>query len=84
MRAISIIAVASVLTGCASRSGDIAEAYVSPLQYQGLSCAQIKEEAARSLCARRGRVGRPRSERDERHDSHNRRCDPVLAGRLPD
>jgi hypothetical protein len=46
MRAISIIAVASVLTGCASRSGDIAEAYVSPLQYQGLSCAQIKEEAA--------------------------------------
>jgi hypothetical protein len=32
---------------CASRSGDIAEAYVSPLQYQGLSCAQIKEEAAR-------------------------------------
>jgi hypothetical protein len=34
------------LTGCASRSGDIAEAYVSPLQYQGLSCAQIKEEAA--------------------------------------
>jgi hypothetical protein len=29
------------------RSGDIAEAYVSPLQYQGLSCTQIKEEAAR-------------------------------------
>ena len=47
MRTIWIVAAASILTGCASRSGDIAEAYVSPLQYQGLSCAQIKEEAAR-------------------------------------
>ena len=47
MRTICIIAAASVLTGCASRSGDIAEAYVSPLQYQGLSCAQLSQEAAR-------------------------------------
>ena len=47
MRTIYILAAALALTGCASRSGDIAEAYVSPLQYQGLSCAQIKEEAAR-------------------------------------
>jgi hypothetical protein len=41
------LAAASVLTGCASRSSDIAAAYVSPPQYQSLSCAQIKEEAAR-------------------------------------
>ena len=47
MRTICIIAAASVLTGCASRSSDIAEAYVSPLQYQGLSCAQLSQEAAR-------------------------------------
>jgi hypothetical protein len=47
MRTICILAAASVLAGCASRSGDIAEAYVSPLQYQGLSCAQLSQEAAR-------------------------------------
>jgi hypothetical protein len=47
MRTIYILAAASVLAGCASRSGDIAEAYVSPLQYQGLSCAQLSQEAAR-------------------------------------
>jgi hypothetical protein len=47
MRTIYILAVASVLPGCASHSGDIAEAYVSPLQYQGLTCVQLSQEAAR-------------------------------------
>jgi hypothetical protein len=47
VRTIYILAAASVLAGCASRSSDIAAAYVSPLQYQGLSCAQLSEEAAR-------------------------------------
>jgi hypothetical protein len=47
MRTICVFAAASVLAGCASRSGDIAEAYVSPLQYQSFSCAQLREEAAR-------------------------------------
>src|ERR1700722_16174661 len=47
MRTICVFAAASVLAGCASRSGDIAEAYVSPLQYQSYSCAQRREEAAR-------------------------------------
>jgi hypothetical protein len=47
MRAIYILAAASVLAGCASRSSDIAEAYVSPLQYQSFSCVQLSQEAAR-------------------------------------
>lgn len=33
--------------GCASRSEDVAAAYVSPMVYSSWSCAQIREEAAR-------------------------------------
>jgi hypothetical protein len=47
MRAICILGAASILAGCATRSGDIAAAYVSPIQYQTYSCAQLREEAAR-------------------------------------
>ena len=47
MRAICILGAASILAGCATRSGDIAAAYVSPIQYQTYSCAQLSEEAAR-------------------------------------
>jgi hypothetical protein len=53
MRAICILAAASALAGCASRSSDIVAAYVSPVQYQGYSCAQLSEEAAR-VSARAG------------------------------
>jgi hypothetical protein len=35
------------VAGCASRSENIAAAYVSPLQYQNYSCNQLKEEASR-------------------------------------
>lgn len=38
---------ALVLAGCASRSSDIAATYVSPLQYDSLSCRQLSEEAQR-------------------------------------
>jgi hypothetical protein len=37
----------SCLEGCASHANDIAAAYVSPIQYQSYSCAQLQEEAAR-------------------------------------
>jgi hypothetical protein len=47
MRTVYVFVAASILAGCASRSGDIAEAYVSPLQYQSFSCGQLREEAAR-------------------------------------
>ena len=33
--------------GCASKSDNIAAAYVSPTQYAGFSCGQMREEAAR-------------------------------------
>jgi hypothetical protein len=48
MRKTSVLAfVPLALSSCASRSSDIAAAYVSPLQYQSFSCAQVTEEAAR-------------------------------------
>lgn len=47
MRTIGVLAIASMLAGCASRSNNIAAAYVSPIQYQSYSCAQLREEAAR-------------------------------------
>ena len=48
MRGIFIFALSSILlAGCATRSSDIAEAYVSPIQYRSYSCAQLSEEAAR-------------------------------------
>ena len=41
------VAAALVLTGCASGSGDIAAAYVSPMAYASYSCPQLREEATR-------------------------------------
>ena len=38
---------ASALAGCASKSSDIAAAYISPLQYDSFSCRQLAEEAQR-------------------------------------
>lgn len=46
-----IVAVAlvcgAVVSGCASGSGDIGAAYVSPNQYASYSCPQLNEEATR-------------------------------------
>ena len=38
---------AVLMTGCASSSDKIASAYVSPLQFEPYSCAQLQAEAAR-------------------------------------
>src|SRR4029077_13287718 len=46
-KCIVVIGMALSLAGCATRSGDIAAAYVSPIQYQSYSCGQLCEEAAR-------------------------------------
>jgi hypothetical protein len=46
-KCIVVIGMALSLAGCATRSGDIAAAYVSPIQYQSYSCGQLREEAAR-------------------------------------
>jgi hypothetical protein len=35
------------LAGCASKSSEIAATYVSPIQYQSYTCAQLAEEAQR-------------------------------------
>jgi len=47
MRLVSVLAVASMLAGCASGSSDIRAAYVSPIPYQSYSCRQLGEEAER-------------------------------------
>ena len=43
----ALTALGSALTGCATRSQDVVSAYVSPIQYESYSCAQLREEAAR-------------------------------------
>ncbi len=47
IRLISILGSAAIVAGCASASGDIRAAYVSPLQYNNLSCEQLGLEAER-------------------------------------
>lgn len=41
MRALGLILTAIVIAGCASSSSEISSSYVSPLQYQHLTCNQI-------------------------------------------
>jgi hypothetical protein len=47
---VSIITAVS-LAGCASKSADIAPVYVSPLQYQSLTCQQLAAEGQRIAAA---------------------------------
>jgi hypothetical protein len=42
-----VFSVAGLIVGCATRAENISAAYVSPVQYQSYSCAQLQEEAAR-------------------------------------
>jgi hypothetical protein len=49
-RFIALIAALN-LAGCASKSADIAPAYVSPIQYQSYTCPQLSEEAQRVSAA---------------------------------
>ena len=51
-----LLMVGIMLAGCATRSQDVVTAYVSPMQYQNYSCAQLREEAARVTV---GGIGRP-------------------------
>jgi hypothetical protein len=47
MRIVLAIALGLTVAGCATRANDISAAYVSPIQYQSYTCAQLQEEAAR-------------------------------------
>ena len=44
---ISMCIVVAFLSGCATRAEKISANYVSPLQYQGYSCNQIRQEMLR-------------------------------------
>jgi hypothetical protein len=43
----AILAGTLTLGGCATNPNEIAPSYVSPIQYDGYSCAQLGQEAAR-------------------------------------
>lgn len=47
MKIIVAAALAACVAGCASSAANISATYVSPLQYQNLTCQQLGEEAAR-------------------------------------
>ena len=47
MRFVLIVAMGLTVAGCATHANDISAAYVSPIQYQSYTCAQLQEEAAR-------------------------------------
>ena len=43
----ALLALGAVLAGCASNADQITGSYVSPLQYQNYTCAQLAEETER-------------------------------------
>jgi hypothetical protein len=45
MKIIYAVVLSAALAGCASSSGDIAPAYVSPVAFQGYTCPQLAQEA---------------------------------------
>jgi hypothetical protein len=47
MRSLKILPLCAFIAGCASSSAEIRPSYVSPLQYQNLSCQQLGAEAER-------------------------------------
>jgi hypothetical protein len=47
LQASVVTCLATVGAGCASRSDDVAAAYVSPVAYQSYSCSQLSMEAQR-------------------------------------
>ncbi|WP_134726105.1 hypothetical protein [Paracoccus luteus] len=46
-RLVAVAAAVATLSACADKSDSIAAAYVSPMNYQGMSCPQLAEEAQR-------------------------------------
>ena len=55
-RWVSIITAVS-LAGCASKSADVAPAYISPLTYQSFTCQQLTAEAQRVSAAAAAAAG---------------------------
>ncbi len=47
MRIVLALCLGLMLAGCATRAENISAAYVSPIQYQSFTCAQLQEEATR-------------------------------------
>jgi hypothetical protein len=47
MRVVLAVGLGLIVAGCATRAENISAAYVSPIQYQSFTCAQLQEEAAR-------------------------------------
>jgi hypothetical protein len=63
---IATVAVAALLTGCATSPSSVAPTYVSPVVYQNFSCQQLADEAQRvsSRAAQAAGVQREKAARD--------------------
>jgi hypothetical protein len=55
---VAILAVALLLSGCATSPKDIDASYVSPAPYQRMSCNELRAEAARVSSAAAAATGR--------------------------
>jgi len=55
---IAIVAVAALLSGCATSPKNIEASYVSPVSYQRMSCAELTAEAQRVSNAAAAATGR--------------------------
>ena len=62
MRAVGLVAVAALLSACATNPKDIAPAYVSPVLYEKLSCDQLAAEAQRVSSAAAAASGQQQSQ----------------------
>jgi hypothetical protein len=62
-----LLAAGIALSGCASKSADIAPAYISPVGYQSYSCQQLQQEA--QGVSQRAAIASGQQDRAHRNDA---------------
>jgi hypothetical protein len=62
-----LLMAAAAIAGCASKSADIAPAYISPVGYQNFSCEQLQQEA--QIVSQRAAVASGQQDRARRGDA---------------
>lgn len=80
---VTAVIAALALAGCASKSADVAPAYVSPLQYQSFTCPQLTAEAQRVAAAAATAAGQQDAKRQGCRGNH-RGCAHRLARAISD
>jgi hypothetical protein len=64
---ILLLAAGMALSGCASKSADIAPAYISPVGYQSYSCEQLQQEA--QAVSQRATIANGQQDRAHKNDA---------------